>query len=552
MMTPSSGMRVVGRISLLLSLIFLSHVCRANGDTFARPVDLSDEQRIRLVFLALEKAINEPGPFTFDRLAPTIADNHREEVRSLIEQLTLSKTRIQLSMGLIPILGESKSSDNIDVAKVKVALLPGSSTSIEGDTVEVRFRRYRHFFQFEDIRTLLQEVNSFMAAASQRAETRGHAPRNSMASSLGAKDVFSDELLIPYPVLQGLSRFTATESRDQFHGKVILNRPSDVLALSLRYLPDWEWMNREFLISTEDNFNKLTVYGSRKNTSDDPWIRDFCSYCTSIHDFGRLKAVAWVDNLWLVAEGSDGIVKGLSYDGFWDFTDVFTIDDSLGSVSDIAAARIPMNDDPGDDISYIAVAYPEQSEIGIYETDGDPVKIILGPGSGFDQIGYPSSICFARNWVTNQKMPYLYALDDVNKRVIIKGLFAPYAFLTSESAYQFSPKSWLVSITTDAFGSVYVLDESESRIYMFTGTLDTLLATYGSGGTGDKQLYYPKSITAAEMWSEVDQSGRMEPGIIGNVLAAELVTNSTGVRSFLFGGHISVHDTYYVPMYTEG
>jgi len=360
--------------------------------------------------------------------------------------------------------------------------------------------------------------------------------------SRGGRSMQSNNLFWPRSLYGSYTRFTEDVSRAEFSNHLIFSRISAMFGME--YNDPWDWLDHRFIQSADADWHRLI--GSSQNPgrpSELHWFNDIGSYGVGGLGFKHPCDISYVSMEWYVVDRYNNVVK--VYNLNWD-TGALTMEDELEPFTDPVdadAARFPMGENPLNDYWEIAVLDRGARNITIFDLSGNLQRTL--PSYSTD----PTALCFLNNYITHYKMPYLYVVDNGNKRVLgmnTNGMGSP----STTAPGTFQSNSWLSSVSCDAYGNIYVTDKQNCVVYVLRNL--ELIATFGLGpGTSDDELYYPTMTHVAEGWA-YSESGRNVPIVRGDVLIAEVFDNSTGLRRFVLGFDILGHELSYYPQYMPG
>ena len=383
----------------------------------------------------------------------------------------------------------------------------------------------------------LVQLSSFIQRASRQIESYVGS-QNSVVRIVGAeKTLQSNGLYHPRYLYDSYTRFNGDVSRAEFDGHLIYS--SVTTAFGMEYDDPWDWLDHRFVQTLDADWHR--VIGSSQNpgrSGELHWFQASGTYGSGSLCFKHPCDIAYVSMNWFVVDRYNDVIKVYSLD--WDDGTLSMVDEFSGLDDPVSvdAARFPVNNDPINDYWQVAVLDREAGNIKIFDLSGDLTRTLSLYSSD------PTSLCFARNCVTHYKMPYLYVLDNEEKRILGMSTIGSGATVITEPGL-FPADAWLTSVCSDAYGNIYVTDKQNSVIYVFRSM--ELIATWGLGpGTSDQQLYYGSTTHVAEGWY-YDESGRNVPKVLGDVLATEVFHNSTGIRRFVLGFDILGYELSYMP-----
>ncbi len=339
---------------------------------------------------------------------------------------------------------------------------------------------------------------------------------------------------------------------------IIFSRPYGVL--SYRYVDaDYFNMGHNILLVTDANWNRLIVSDSN-NFDDYPWIKSIGRYGAGNFEY---RTPQGIDNLGMnkvfIADGYNNRVQ--AYEFNFDGTTTpgllydFTISDNFDFVSDVAVGYIP-NDNSLYDSVIVAVLDNGNCKVNFYDENGSFKSSLFSSGTGVDQLNNPTSICFARDINTNYQTDYIYITDAGNNRVVVRrtsGISNTFrstesTLLDDGSFFQFPTNAYLTSVTVDEYGYVYIVDQSNSKIYKFSRHLGKLIAIFGSEGVGDNQLFYPNKFNIVKGEVISDSFERFVPIIgLGEAIVTECFGEQSGIRKYKLGNDILSYQSSYLP-----
>ncbi|MFZ5980201.1 MAG: hypothetical protein ACOYVF_06170 [Candidatus Zixiibacteriota bacterium] len=180
----------------------------------------------------------------------------------------------------------------------------------------------------------------------------------SSKNALSVTDYQSDYLFIPKELYGGSSVFNKVVSYNEFEGNII-SAPYGIIAII--YQDPVSDYCRDYLFITDPGWNRI-IASERTH-----WITDYGSHGTGISNFSFPAAIAFVDWCWIVADAYNNRVQVYYLDYSDELTYKYSILDNFGSIRDVDAARIPLTDDPADDIVEIAVLDYDNSVVKFYD-----------------------------------------------------------------------------------------------------------------------------------------------------------------------------------------
>jgi len=357
----------------------------------------------------------------------------------------------------------------------------------------------------------------------------------------GGSRTQSDGLYHPRSLPGSYTVFDKAASRSEFDGNEIYSWIRT--AFGMEYDDPWAWLDHRFLHTVDADWHR--IIGSSENpgrSGEMHWFQDIGSYGDGSLRFKSPWDFAYVSQNWYIIDRLNDKVK--VYDLDWDTGELDQVDVLTGFSDPVGvdAARIPASE-PINDWWQIAVLDRGARNVKIFDLYGNYERTL--PSYSSD----PTAICFARNYVTHFKMPYIYVLDNGSKRIWgynTSGVGMP----SSTDPGIFPSNAWLTSICTDAYNNVYVVDKQNCTIYVFRSM--ELIATWGNGpGSGSDQMYYPTTTHIAEGWY-YDEGGRNVPKVLGDVVATELFSEETGLRRFVLGFDVLGYELSYMPQTYPG
>ena len=126
-----------------------------------------------------------------------------------------------------------------------------------------------------------------------------------------------------------------------------------------------------------------------------------------------------------------------------------------------------------------------------------------------------------------------------------------YGGLAETPPGMFPDNAWLVDVTIDYYGNVYVVDWQNDCIYVVSSSLQQLVAVFGEEGMGDRQLFTPDYINKLDYW-RYNGTPRYEPVVVGEMFTAEAFTEETGIRAWVLGSEVLWSQCYYYPQPVPG
>jgi hypothetical protein len=517
-----------------------------NGPSEAK---LTDRDRICIALHCLADAINRPNDFNLDMVASLVPAESKDAV---LDKLCKMAGKAQASGALsekssgpriLLQLDDVTESDGRLMAEVTAFCDAGQYTGHNEITLEFSTRAGIPTIENSD-----QVLNRLGRLAEQMSQIAAAGPEgkelSATAQSLQIEDYQSDNLLKPRVIFNGNNRFTKTVSQQELES-VIFSRPYGIGAVV--YDDPVEEFNSEFLFVTDANWDRIIASDNRQAGDKDPWIVAYGSHGTGTGGFCNPTGIASADCRWLVADAYNNRVQAYYLYGTT-LNYLYTIEDNFDVAIDVAAARIPINDNPGSDITQIAVLDWGNGLIKLYSFYGTYDMTLFLPGSLEGRLNHPTSLCYKRSKVTNYPMSHVYVTDNGNKRVLSQRTTldqGPFPRATPDGL--FPEDAHLTSVSVDAFGYPYVVDQVNAKIYLLSLGLDEILATFGEPGTGPSQLHYPNRLQVGEKWTFDGANPRLRPDAIGDVFVTEHWGDHTGVRRFVLGLDILAHQTAYIP-----
>lgn len=536
LLTPST-------LSAVIVILSISVTVYA-GDTEPVRADVTDADAFYLALHVLEQALANPVDFNLAQFNCLLSEEDRSRCDELVAAI---HERLAAVSGTSP-------------ARLGLSL---EGIAGRGDTVGVRVQALaqtglmnrQRFFQIDFVpgpiapvivypTKLLEQFGRLTceAAAAVGADADRSRRFHTEANGTNSSSLVSNKLLLPKPIYGSYTRMTATVSQAEFDCQ-IFNRPSAVFAMV--YDDPWNWLDHEFLFVADPNWNRIVASSKNPGRPDElHWLQAFGGYGTGTHQFNQLSGIAYVGQHWYVADGYNKRVQ--VYDVDWDTGEPAYLETLSGFgyyVADVAAARIPWGSDPINDLYQVAVLDQGNNRVAIYNYDGDFQRYFAIPGSN------GTSLCFARSSYTHYPIEWIYITCAGNNRVVLMNTNDGRAYYTPQ--FMFPSDAYLTSVTVDGYGTVYVVDSRHSTVYVLTSGLDEVIATFGTTGTANNQLYWPQRFKIAEGWA-YQEGTRNAPIILGDAFATEFYSTNTGVRRFKLGCDVLYDSLFYEPYWPSG
>lgn len=523
----------------------------ADSSYAASIIKFSDQDRVNIMLNVLQEALNKPDEFNLKTLASLVPEELKETFAEKVYRISPTESmknshsesfpyrNIYFELGKIIDLG--------DIIQAEVTVYYDINEFTAQKKVLLKFDNQGQKWKIYNIGQVLNEVNELVEVSMKELlPAINHKDSRNSTFALSVLDYQSDNLLIPKLLYGGSTRFTKVISQQEFEGN-IFGCTKD--AIGIVYTDPVPEYCRDYLFVTDPCWNRI-IASERTH-----WITDYGSYGNGNENFSNPSAIAFVDWCWIVADAYNNRAQVYYLDYSDALTFKYSIQDNFNTVRDVDAARIPLTENPNDDLVEIAVLDYENSIVKLYDhhsTYATYKKTMFSKGSGNNQLLYPTSLCYARDIRTHEPMRGLYIADAGNKRVVFKYTYESNSFYTTPEGL-FPDNCYLTSIDVDAFGYVYVLDHVNGKIYKLKPNLAELIAVYGEIGKGTKQLFYPNSINIARGWEFNGYGNRPKPMVAacGDVFVTEHFTDETGVRRFIDGCDILSHGSRYVPKPTE-
>lgn len=538
----------------LLSLISVAMMIPSLGSgrnpDDASVVRLSNEQNVILLLRELENAINYADECSIEGLRGIVSPS---EFGGLKGQL--SRKEIAGQDGKITIrpvrdsswhrLRVNSSSEPTDIClPVRIFVEAGNAVSVDTSSIIVNFSKKKPVVaNATGLMTVVRSANKKIQSTPAASDLF----KGSSSQSVSTADIaVSNNMFIPKPVYGANQRFSIQRSRAEFDGEVIFNRPYD--AYSLRYENPIDWMEREYLVVTDANWDRVIASIKYPSEPSDNAILALGGHGQLSGQYSNPGGISCLNWLWYITDVYNHRVQVLyGLDNVPQY--ITSISAFLSKPVDVDAAQIPDRWDFYNtmlDMKYVAVVDQGSSDVKLYSPEGTYVRSIGNSAYGSLQLNRPTSVCFAKDMFDHFAMKYIYVTDNGNRRLALFGLEGSYLGKVVEGI--FPTDAYLSSIDVDAFGYVYVLDSYHGIIYLFAPFLQYPIAKFGSTGTADGQLYYPNRISFSQGYEFIDRPGRqMYPLVLGDMLATEHFGEETGIRRYDIGLDILSNEMSYVP-----
>ncbi|PKK83710.1 MAG: hypothetical protein CVT49_07435 [candidate division Zixibacteria bacterium HGW-Zixibacteria-1] len=552
-------------ILVLCLLVFMAITNRAIADnTFsdfgyqtdenqAMVLTASQNDRIELIINALINAINNPSYINLESLNPILGNVSKNQFAATLLYFHNSQSEFNTKVGIEcqhSILLEPQSVwKKDDSYHVNISLIYLINNVVNADTIFIELSGGQ-IPQLTDPIAFLESLNSFVKKARDASYSSliNSSIENNTEKVLLQDDFYSKNLLVPKVFYTNeyvtIHRFTLNVS-NAIWGHEIYGRPFDPLPIGL------------YTYVTYDGYQ---FYWPLHNTI---FISD--------QDWGRIIGNELISEKWIfggsLGDGSyqfrdpmgmdyipqSAIVIADSYNNraqIFEFNSIEEqitlknyIENDYGLVPDVASAYF-MDSSSNNEI---AVLDASNGRVDIFHLNPDYslnlIRSFFSQGSGTNQIYRPTSICYGRNYIDNGNIHVIYIADDGNKRIVGQSTSDPVDNNFIFSNISFPENAELSSINVDNFGFIHVVDRRNSIIYKFDSELN-LVATFGSLGISDSELFYPVKLQIAKGFCTNCENPSV---ILGDVFITEQFASATGIRRYLPGCDVLWNDIdYYV------
>jgi hypothetical protein len=540
---------VLGIIAVALLLIGAAGSVDAGQSTVTEVV-ITDENRVQLALHTICEAISSGDAMIMDQFAGLVAEKNRSE--SAIELQNLHERFSSLRDATQPLV--------FDRPEFRIEYMEGSPADLTVTTelrffvdgrpvampVTVKAVLVRTVITVTNMPEILSAISSsiddseVMATKLQSSTYHMNRPRPDTKS----RTTYSPNLLKPTNIWGSHARFNSTVSRAEFDDADIFSRPSGVFSMSWK--DSQGFGDREFTLTADANWDRI-ICVSKDLDEDNDWLQAFGSHGDGNYNFACPVAIDYLPERLLIGVADSYNNRAVAYNMYgWtngDFVYDYEMSGNFGHIVDIAAGWIP-----GDPV-YAKFAILDQGncQVHIFKYYGVYESSYLQLGIGLNGLRNPTSICFHTNPNTGYSMPYVYVADAGNKRVVLKGLNAPYSFYSTQGYVDFPSDAYLSSIDIDYYGYVYVLDSYNGIVYKIDGSLTEVVATYGGIGSSDGELQYPNRLKMAQGFYDPGSPHDLETTDLGDMLITEQWGTQTGIRRFVLGSDVLTSDAYYIP-----
>jgi len=524
-------------ISTIL-LISSSNVYAAKNS--ATVVDMTEKERVFLSFSVLAQALNNPNFINIENILPVFPDDYHEQAKNLVSYLNSAKANL---VGRFPFEVKTEiwfnpmeiTESELDyLAKAEIFLRINNLVSI--DSISLNFKKNGFMPTILNADTFMQKINRFVdISIDKNIDLIKEDTAKNFDNQCSIPNERSTEVFVPTNLYSNsyatVPRFTVNKSMELW-GHWACSRPYDILALRLIDYPFYE---HDMTICMDRNWDRIIANDAPSNE----WTV-FGSYGAGESNFNQPSGIDVIlPDGYIVADNFNNramIFKGSVNQGVLSFVFEDEITNNYDNVTDIASAYIKKNDSTY--YREFAVLDGGGSKVDIFKFSDYHSFIheltLLSHGSGYEQVDYPSSVCYARSPLDNYNYPTIYITDLGNNRIIAMRTDDPeYSF--RESNYEFPPDAILTSIDTDNYGYIYVTDNANSTIYMFHSSLGDPIAIFGSEGINDGQLYRPNKFKIAKGWAFNPDAWCWQPMILGDAFVTETFAAETGIRRFTLG-----------------
>ncbi|MEW5922900.1 MAG: T9SS type A sorting domain-containing protein [Candidatus Zixiibacteriota bacterium] len=524
-------------VSCLL-IVFFSGIRLSAGEGDAAVIELTDKDKARLFYYALEDAINNPSAENLANLYTNIDKDEKTDINEKVTYFSDSRSSFEEKSGfsikerlfIKPFIADIKDNTLFSTAEITYQ----AENYLSCHSFQFNFEKANNFLELKNTSQILDSINHYVDIQRSSIFNKEIPEPDTTFAWIDydtlhiVQDYHSDNMLNPINFSTGdnmtMSRFTTTESKNKFNNNIIFGIPANTLALRL-YDTLIQQAAHEFLMITDPAWNRIIAADRIKE-----WLFPFGSYGTAINEFRQPQSMAFVYNYFIIADAYNyrALVYNFYSDGSYDF--VQSIQNNNGCIKDVAAAWY-------DDLSkHVAVLDFDNARVDLcslvtalgnfhFELN----RSLYGCDSGYLCLDRPTSICYGRFFNQLKDAPVIYITDAGNNRVLCRYLESP---LTYNLRYNFPDNSFLTSVDVDYFGNSYVVDKYNCNIYKFDRQRD-LLVIYGSKGEGNNQLLYPLSVNVGKTWKS-DETG-MYYVPTGDIFVNEYFAENTGIRRYLPG-----------------
>jgi hypothetical protein len=524
-----------------------------SGD-FAEIRTLGPKQQAELLLAYLSKVLNDPTTENLETLVSSFPDEQQETLgRHLKTVFPAAQSKGETSL---PHLSFEKVSalSKRDTLLVSTDLICETDRSVNRRPVTLRILEGKIGPYLVAPEDGLSQIAAFRDSCVEAASLlprpqvqQQSASKNSTSSLVSANLLKEQWIYMGGHDKDPQKRLTRTSSVALFDD-VIFGRPYGLLAVHTQehIVQNTEY---EFLIVSDPNWSRIITVENLR-----PMLFAHGTWGPGTNQFKQPAGLAFKHPLFFtVADGYNNRAVVYYFDELYDeLTLIATVSDSFDYVGDVATAHIHQPPHTNYASFELAVLDHGHCRVGIYWFDiysyprkFDRRRFLFSPGSGDNQILNPTSVCYARHMVGHQHLPYVYVADAGNRRIVRQSTRSGNPWDFRKTNYQFPNNAYLTSVDVDAFGYVWTVDSYNSRVYVFSDNLDSLIATFGSNGVADGQLMYPNRLKVAESWNPDTTAN-----VMGTVFATEMLGQDSGIRKFQMGCDILGWQASYQPKLT--
>lgn len=540
-----------GLLFSFLIVIFLIQPGNSTGDVVR--YEISPRGKIKLILHELDNTINSPNQINIDRLKYVIPSENWDYFLAHIgffqEKSDKYLKRFDFPVNhysefILDTLVSDYENDN-NLAECRIVMY--SNNYFEFYPVNIIFST-DYNPQILNIENLLTSINSclddFRSKGPGYITPTEYTPNEKYPNSnysihfLKPKILYSDKKTT-------IPRFTIIASEDEFDRQIIMS-PHDILPIDVNDPP---FTNFGYLMITDAGESRIIGGNS---TSEGKFFLDG-SWGSGEHQYNRPEGISYFNpNHFVIADTYNrrAVIYAEPFDDghFINWHYKLDLINNNGAVADVASARFP-----DEEHAEIAVLDRDNCRVDIYLYEPSPLsavfmRSICSKGSGDFQLDRPSSVCYSRDFSGN-RLPVIYIADAGNRRVVRIPTDGSQVFFETE--YAFPEDAYLSSVCVDYYGYVYVLDRYNSRLYIFTPGLSTLIASFGTRGEADGELYFPWTFKVAESYLFDAQSTSWITRNIGEAGLVEILGNNTGIRRFTLGFDILHTEPHFIPRYNH-
>jgi len=470
-----------------------------NGATL---VNISNKGRISQFIKSLENCVNEPSRFNFDIVSQGILGIDKDIVFSKIRHFDESKLEFDkefiFNVHQFVLLQTKSITEAGNMYFVEIGMTFRANNFKGDSTISAYLFFDRNMPRLSEPSVLIDLINDIIdhfriIAADVLVEDSPWLAKDDYSID----DLFSPNLIVPRPLFESLfltvDRFTKNESIDLFEA-VIFNRPYDIMGVGI-YNSDLDLINQGSFVC-DQTWVKIEGRGSG---TQGLWHLIAGGLGGGLLQFRDPMSIEFIPPSAIVvadARNNRAMIYHVNLNsGYLTFVDSLT--NNYNYAADVASAYIWGEPNTRE----VAVLDCGNNRVDIYDIASDYTATrrysMFSTGSGINQINGASSICYAKQPFSQYNLPYIFVADNGNRRIIRQDTDDPIPTRFETTTLDFPSNTFITSISIDNFGYVYAVDRYNSKIYVFNTSLE-FVASYGSYGIGDNELYNPISLKFGE------------------------------------------------------